>query len=285
QNFAQRRVPFEHPAYTKYWDRLRSEHLHIPTFVTGTSGPFLPGSALKGALRTALVHARANKASLKDVAARSSKDRPPHNPGQHVEERAIGGPGQNRLKVIAPADSSPVSQSALKIYLLRTATIQGNRPDRLEPRWKLSPSGSVEAQKPEQSTPVFAEMASPGTVFEGIWGERPFYRAPEVAKSLRWKAPLETTELLDAVNRHAAAVLAAHLHYARWTRLSGVEASLVKIEAKLAEVRARHDACILPIGWGGGFLTKAAILSTTDEPYREVLKQYSFYAKAIRTGL
>src|SRR5207245_11807563 len=52
QNFADRRIPFEHPSYSAYWDRAAGESLNIPTFAAGASGPYLPGSAIQGALRT-----------------------------------------------------------------------------------------------------------------------------------------------------------------------------------------------------------------------------------------
>jgi hypothetical protein len=38
QNFAGRRIPFESPAYSAYWNRASGESLHIPTFATGASG-------------------------------------------------------------------------------------------------------------------------------------------------------------------------------------------------------------------------------------------------------
>ena len=55
QNFAGRRIPFENAAYSAYWNRAAGESLHIPTFSSGASGPYLPGSAIKGALRTGMV--------------------------------------------------------------------------------------------------------------------------------------------------------------------------------------------------------------------------------------
>ena len=58
QNYAERRIPFEHASSTAVWEQTRPEYLHIPTFAAGPRGPFLPASALKGALRTALPRRR-----------------------------------------------------------------------------------------------------------------------------------------------------------------------------------------------------------------------------------
>ena len=50
QNYADRRIPFEDTAYTPYWERAQAESLSIPTFAAAHEGPFLPGTAIKGAL-------------------------------------------------------------------------------------------------------------------------------------------------------------------------------------------------------------------------------------------
>jgi CRISPR-associated protein Csm5 len=42
---------------------------------------------------------------------------------------------------------------------------------------------------------------------------------------------------------------------------------------------------VLPIGWGGGLLSKTAFLDTREETYRDVLKQLPYYARAIQSNL
>ena len=61
QNYSGRRIPFEHPSSTQYWERTHAEHLFIPTFSTGPRGPYLPATALKGALRTGVVHGQVSE--------------------------------------------------------------------------------------------------------------------------------------------------------------------------------------------------------------------------------
>jgi CRISPR-associated protein Csm5 len=285
QNFAQRRVLFEHPGYTAYWERLRAEDLHIPTFITGGGGPYVPGSAVKGALRTGLVFARGSEAILKDVAAGSPKDRAPRHPGRLAEEQAVGGPGRSRLKPFAAADSGPTAVSSLKIHLLRLATLEKKGPASFDLRWKQSSRGSVEGRRPEDSTPLFAEMATPGTVFEGAWTEKQFYRQPEIVRALHWKEPLSTAAILGAANDHAAGMLAAHKQYAQWAGLALLEESIERLETSLSEARERGNACLLSMGWGGGFLSKAASLATSEDSYRQILGQFAFYSKALRAGM
>src|SRR5579885_739624 len=90
QNFAGRRVPFEDPAYSAYWNRASGESLHIPTFASGPSGPYLPGAAIKGALRTGMVFAHWRSGMLQDMLARFQSERAPRRPAEIVEEQALG---------------------------------------------------------------------------------------------------------------------------------------------------------------------------------------------------
>jgi len=285
QNFAKRRVPFEHPSYSVYWERLPAEQLHIPTFASSTAGPYLPASAVKGALRTSLVFKLADGRTLKDVETALASDRPPRLPGQLAEERAAGAPPYTRLRTIALADSAPAPQAALKIYMVRVATLEKKGPGQLELRWKQTPRGSVEARRVEESTPQFAEMASPGTVFEGEASERGFLTQPEIARALGWRSPLRWTDILAAANDYAAAMLRAHKQYAAGAGLTTLEENLGRLEQTLEQVRGRNDACLLSLGWGGGFLSKAVGLAVPEEDLRRILGRLPLYSRALRSGL
>jgi CRISPR-associated protein Csm5 len=285
QNFAKRRIPFEHPAYTAYWERLPAEHLHIPTFVTSPAGPYLPATAIKGALRTALVFKLADGKTFQEVEAALSAERPPRQPGVIAEERTAGDSNRSRLRTLALADSAPVDPACLKIYLLRVATLERAASGKLELRWKQAPRGSVEARQVEQSTPQFAEMASPGTVFEGRAAERAFFSHPDVAQALGWKAPLRPPQIFEMANDYAAAMLAAHRQYAGWAQLAALDETLQHLEARLAEARSREDACLLSLGWGAGFLSKAVALAAPGEEFRQILRRHPLFSKALRAGL
>lgn len=285
QNFAERRIPFEHPAYTAYWEALSREYLHIPTFVTNHSGAYLPGSAVRGALRTALVFERAGEAAIKALATPLDQERPPIRPGEVLEERTLGASRQSRMKGFSVADSNPVAPSAMKIFLLRVATLDRKPDGKYSLRWKQSPRGSVDGSRPEESTPVFAEMAPPGTKFEGHWKEHRFYQHPAVVRALHWKEPVSAPILMKAANAYAGAQLSVHRQYAQWTGLSALEASLNQLESRLEELRQRNNACLLCIGWGGGFLSKSGYPRTDEGWYRQLLRQSGAYAKAAASDL
>ena len=72
------------------------ESLHIPTFASGASGPYLPGTAIKGALRTGMVFANWRDGMLQDVLERVKGERMPRRPAEAAEDWALGSAGTSR---------------------------------------------------------------------------------------------------------------------------------------------------------------------------------------------
>jgi CRISPR-associated protein Csm5 len=284
QNYAGRRIPFEHASSTQHWERARAENLFIPTFSTGPSGPYLPGTAIKGALRTGVVHGRMTDRLLQDVSTRAtSEGRLPRRPAISVEDAAVGSAGGDSMRLMSASDSVTVPEDSFKIYLLRVATLAPRGAGKFELAWKQSPGGSV--KRPEDSTPAFAEMAVPGTTFEGGWHDNIFLAQPEIAKALRRRDRFDLSAMFGLVNAYTEQLLQIQKQYADWTSLALLKTTLEQLEARLNEVRAADRGCVFPLGWGAGFLSKAAFLNTQEDAYRQVLKQVGFYARAIQSGL
>jgi CRISPR-associated protein Csm5 len=283
QNFAGRRIPFESPAYSAYWNRAMGESLHIPTFATGASGPYLPGTALKGALRTGMVFANWRDGMLQDVAGRTKGDRPPRRPAESIEEQALGSAGGNKMRYIGAGDSATVATGDFKIYLLRTSTLQP-RGGGFVLGWKRSPSGTVDGNRPEDGNPVFAEMATPGTIFRGDWMEKKFLLQPEVRRSMRWPEGFNRAKIFEAVNVYAGGLIALQRQYASMAGMGLLDQSLDELEQRLARAR-ENGSCILSMGWGGGLTAKSAWLDTTNADYRQILNAYQIYNRALASNL
>jgi len=283
QNFAGRRIPFESPAYSAFWNRASGESLHIPTFAMGASGPYLPGTAIKGALRTGMAHAHWKAGVWNDLAARMQGERPPRRPAEGPEEQALGNAGMSRMRLINVADSQPVTHAGFKVYLLRVATLQA-RGGSYGLGWKQSPRGTVDGARPDESTPVFAEMAPPGFSFSGDWSEKTFFTEPEIRKAVHWPESFDRASIFEAANNYAARLLAAHKQYAVWTGLNLLARQIDDLEQRLAAAREARQ-CLLSLGWGGGLLSKSAWLDTGDPAYRQVLQQVPPYARAAASNL
>jgi len=285
QNFAGRRIPFEHASCSSHWERAGRESLGIPTFVAGASGPYLPGSAIKGALRTGMLFNRLKAGAMASVAAQFAGERPPRHPAEAIEEREVGAGGAARSRMFAASDSATVPYSAMKVYLLRVSTIVARGKDQNELGWKTSPRGSVDGKRPEDSTPSFAEMAVPGTVFEGAWRETAFLTQPEVRRALNWREQAAPQAVFAAANAYAAGVLGLHKQYAEKMGLPLVAQCVGELESKLAGIRESGDSCLLPLGWGAGLLGKVAWLNTDDADYRTVIAQTPLYGRNIAPSL
>jgi CRISPR-associated protein Csm5 len=283
QNFAGRRLPFENPAYSLYWNRATGDPLHIPTFSAGPDGPYLPGAAIKGALRTGMLFANWRDGMLQEVLSRVKGDRGPRRPGEIAEEQALGSGGANRMRFVSVGDSKPIAFSQFKVHLLRTSTLQP-RGGGFALGWKQSPRGTVDGARPEDSTPAFAEMAVPGSVFEGDWSEKTFFLQPEVRRAVRWPESFDRAKLFEAANVYAAGLIALQKQYATWAGLNLLSTSLDALEQKLSAARAK-GACLIALGWGGGLPAKSAWLDSTNPDYREILQQCAMYNRALASNL
>lgn len=283
QNFAGRRIPFESPAYSAYWNRASGESLQIPTFAAGASGPYLPGTAIKGALRTGMVFANMKSGALNDVVARVQGERVPRRLAEGPEDQAIGNAGNSRMRLISVSDSVPVNHERFKVYLLRVSTLQA-RGNAYSLGWKQSPRGTVDGARPDDSTPFFAEMAAPGSTFEGGWQEKNFFTQPEIRRVVRWQESFDRGRVFEAANDYAARLLAIHKQYASWTGLDLLSRQIDELERRLADAR-KAGQCLISLGWGGGLLSKSAWLDTSDPTYRQILQQVSLYGKAVASNL
>lgn len=282
QNFAGRRIPFEHPSAAAFWERAHSENLFIPTFASGPRGPYLPASAIKGVLRSGVLFKRWTHATMEEAAKRAEGERMMRRVSNGAENAALGASGADRMKFIMLADSDPVPASSFKVYLLRVAAMQARGGGKIELGWKQSPRGTL--ARPEDGTPIFAEMTAPGTTFEGEWQESEFLKRAEIARALHWKQP-DRAQVFGAANDYAEAQLNMHAEYATTLGLSTVGDAVQQLQANLADLRSSETGCLLCIGWGGGFLSKAPYGDTKDEAYRQILRALPFYSRAIQSGL
>jgi CRISPR-associated protein Csm5 len=281
QNFSQRRIPFESADSTAIWNAAPSESLFIPTFATNARGAYLPASALKGALRTALVFTRWSGATLERVANSLEGDRVPRRAAEAAETAA----GTSQLKILAAADSQPVAPASFHIFLTRVASLDTRQPGRPQLAWKVAGRGSVPANRVSDATPLFAEMALPGTSIEGQWDERTFFENPELTRALGWRTVPEPKLFIDAANQYAAAQIELHTRFAEIASLAGLHETARRLNDELASAQNGPLACLLCMGWGGGFLSKSGFLDTGQDSYRKILRSVPAFSRALREGV
>jgi CRISPR-associated protein Csm5 len=270
QNYAGRRIPLESALLTPVWERARAEHCHIPEFTAGPQGRYLPATAIKGALRTALLHSLW-KNKLDDRHERFSKilagDRIPRRLAADSEEQTLGAGGNDRMRKFAVSDSAPLPDSAFKVYLLRTAALTASpKGGGFDLGWK-GMGRALDDRRREESTPYFAEMATPGSAFTGKWNGEGF------------------PDLLAAANAWSGQLLDIQRGFAERAKLAALTSTLGQLREHLDAARASRSACLLTLGWGGGLLSKSATLDTESEAARKVFRALPYYSRAIQTGL
>ena len=121
-------------------------------------------------------------------------------------------------------------------------------------------------------------------MFEGEWHQNAFLSQPEIGKALRRRAPINAGAMFELVNGYTEQLLRVQKQYAEWTGLPLLKSTVEQLEARLSAIREARRGCVLPLGWGAGFLSKVAILNTQDETYRGILRQVGLYARAIQSG-
>ena len=261
QNYAGRRIAFEHASLTRHFDRALAEHLFIRTFSSNCSGSiYVPGTAIKGALRTGTVFAGWNENAWQNVTSQLN-DRMPSHIAAQADDRIAG----KKFSHVGSSDSEPLPYSNTRVYLTRASTLTGRENTKLEVAWKRAPGGSTKSA--DDGTPTFIEMAQPGTVFEGTFRAR------------------DTTLLFRAANQFAAGLLANHANYAETAKLGKLSEAIAALKAEVDKASETRGTCLLPVGWGGGFLGKAALTDTNTDAMREVLRKLPFYQRAIQSGL
>jgi CRISPR-associated protein Csm5 len=186
------------------------------------------------------------------------------------------------MRVFGAADSDPVPVTSFKIYLSRTASLDLRQPDKPQLVWKVAGRGSVAAQRANEATPVFAEMAIPGTAFSGKCEEHVFLKQPDLARSLGWRAAPDIETIIAAANKYAASQLDLHAQYAQATGLTVLQQTVDHLRAELETAQATPNSCLLCLGWGGGFLSKVSFHDTETDAYRKILRAIPSIGKAIR---
>lgn len=281
ERFSRRRIPFENAGSTAVWNAAPPESLFIPTFASDYRGAYLPASAIKGALRTGLVFSRWSGATIEKLASAMEGDRLP----RRASEAAEASVSAAQVRIVSVADSAAVPASAFRIYVTRVASLDTRQPAKPQLVWKVTGRGSVPAPRATEATPVFTEMAAPGTSFSGAWQEREFLEKQEVQKTLGWRFAVNPENLAEAANQFAAAQLDAHARYADVTGLSALRQTVDQLKTELGEAQNTPLTCLLSLGWGGGFVSKSGLSDTGQEAYRKILRTVPAIGKNLRDGI
>lgn len=197
QSYSSARIPFASGGLAAIWDKARNEDLHIPRFAHGGGRRLMPGSAIKGAFRTAwlggALDGEKGRKLWSECAAAGLRWKTLSALDAAGGRQALEGLAFTDART--PADSFRIFQT--RVLVLRTES-------------KTGPS----EWKPGQQ---FAEMARPGAVFEG-----------------RGALPAGITEALRVQARRLIAEQAAFARHAALKPLAEAVERLRQEEARLS---------------------------------------------------
>lgn len=205
--------------------------------------PYLPGSSLKGALRTALIwHAFSQRGERLDVDSLDTRRRG-REAAQSLERALLGSdPNHDLLRALQVSDSDPVGPEAL---MLANVRVLGGR----------QTGGPI---------PIEVEALRPGTQLQGRlkvdtallsdWARR---------HGLSLGGDGEWLQSLPAIVQRFSAERAARAK----ARYAARQEALRLVQFYQArQAIASADACYLQLGWGGGWDSKTLGPALQDDP-------------------
>ncbi len=193
---------------------------------------YLPGSSLKGALRTVLMsHAIRSGRFQPDLSALGERREWAGQPW----ERAIFGPNPNQdlLRALIVADSEPLPRSPSPLMLL---------------------NAQVFTRDGRPGSPIVVEALKPDTVFQTTL-RIDDYLLSEAARALRFGDRREwLMNLAQIANEISRARIEGEM---RWYEGNPAFQNVLSLYRQLAQFRTRGNAFILQIGWGAGWTAKS----------------------------
>ena len=254
-----------------------------PDFRLRSVGPVPAGFGAEGRAAHRLRVRALEPGSLKEVASRVEGERGCAGPAPRREHgaRLVGHTipcGSSRRGLGA---RSPNTQ--FKVFLTRVATMVP-KGSAFEAGWKVAPRGP--RRRPEQSSPIFVEMAIPGTQFTrrmaaGRVPAQRRHRPPDALE--RRHGQQEITGCGERVRPRTCSASRRSTRTA--LKLARVTESLAALETRTRGGRQPECACLVNLGWGGGLLSKSPVPDAADEDYRRIVRALPFYERAVRTGL
>lgn len=224
QSYSSARIPFASGGLSTVWAKARNEDLYIPRFAHGGGRRLLPGSAIKGALRTAwlggALDGEKGRKIWSECAAAGLRWKTLAALDAAGGRKALAGLAFTDART--PADSFRVFQT--RVLVLRSESAAGPA------EWK-----------PGQQ---FAEMARPGAVFEGRGA------LPE--------------GIVEPLRVHARRLIAEHAGFARQAQLKPLAEAVEKLRAEESKLTGNATLLPVGWGAGFNSKTIPPDLSTPE---------------------
>ncbi|RKU14240.1 type III-A CRISPR-associated RAMP protein Csm5 [Candidatus Poribacteria bacterium] len=240
--------------------------------------PMIPGSSIKGAIRTALLwdlidgdNTEAKKELKEQLQRRDNRS----GIGQKIEQQVLGNdPNHDLMRVVQVSDTSPIPIEALEMGVAWTVTLSRN-------------NNLVQKREGNREYKTFIEQIRPEQTFDfsikidkSLFGQR---EKRELRYSDRQQRALceELAEVCNFVANGIAKDEAEFYDYYRLPELANFYESLSNQIENLPD-----GVFVLPIGWGTGYRAKTVteLLAGDDDDLMNLRKRYGLGQSRSRRG-
>ena len=245
-------------------------HIKVPGF---PPRPYLPGSSLKGALRSAFLRSRLidnpqeRQRAANLVRQQMGEYRPKRKRADNALEQAVFGPDQHRewMRLFQLSDTLPISPAHLWATEVRILSIRGQGAGmRLD--WK--------GWKPGKPTTLHPEVIRPGTILNGRLTILDELLSSDATPTLRFPTKMGSVRnLLWECNRVAQEQIVQEQEFGDKTKWQKGNKFYGWMGEQLARA-AKSNACLLRLGWGAGYDDKTITDLLDDDTFEDVLDQY-----------
>jgi len=258
----------------------------------GLGRVYLPGSSLKGAIRTALAWSYLQEGHAEGMHERALQGERREWAGQALMNEILGeNPNLDLLRALRVFDSTPLSRDHLAVVETKVAALENGRllwfagPHRpKQPKIERGVSTFVECFPPLASSAMEVAVEADEFLLHGAThrGE-PHPSEPPRALKLEERRKL-LANWQGRCNEFARHVAEGEIAFAKEAALPQYKAFH---EQRLREIRAvsnPEEKVFLIIGWGGGWRSKTVTEAFDEETVREIRKRYGLEAYGVHRG-
>jgi len=273
-----------HPLYriniTQNTARELKNNIRTPVldFIKEGKEFYIPGSSIKGAIRTAILWNLLQKPDIKEKYQNSLKKELAKKRDQKKgkktirerfslasEESILGKPYNSLLRAIQIGDSDFIPPSYIYIEISKVLSKKGNAFS-----WKQLGQVKVNTDNPEDAMPIFFEAIMPGTIIKGKIKIDEFLVQPEVAKSLNYSDTTLLKEIAKTCNNIAQNHLEKEWNFFRNIRLSEIQNEIEKIK----NIPLTDNEFLVHLAWGGGYESKAMGNTLDKSLFNEIKNEF-----------
>ncbi|MDI6821568.1 MAG: type III-A CRISPR-associated RAMP protein Csm5 [Actinomycetota bacterium] len=243
----------------------------IQEFIKSADRPYIPGSSIKGAMRTAIAWRLLVKGGLKSRYERAisnslGRKRRKHFFSQQANRELFGSdPNHDLMRIIQIGDTQPLNMENLEVNLVRILSKQDRGYG-----WKVLPQRRT-VKNPETATPIFLETLRVGTVTEGSLKIDDWLLGEEIARVLGFKGKEHLLNRVgDACKEFSSAILESELNF---YKAIGMRNLIEKVE-EILNTSLSPDSFIIDLGWGTGWKAKTVGTSLRDDLLSRIRREF-----------